>query len=188
MLAAGPEYSCLSNWKTQITGSRNVVCAKFSSLLPWYEESLAEGETATVKDVVNLFSEIPEEAVQAYVDEGIHMFKGTVAAGETLRLLAGWLFLEKALNSEPVTGVRFLETPARADPCFMSLAQMVCPGTPKPGSTTAFMHKIMLATQACVKGKGKGKADGSTAGPPVIPKAKLAAVAAAAVAAKTEQS
>ena len=122
--------------------------------------------------------------MQAYVDEGIHMFKGTVAAGETLRLPAGWLLVEKALNNEPVTGVRFLETPARADPCFMSLAQMVCPGTPKPGSTTAFMHKIMLASQACVK--GKVKADVSAAGqisPLVIPKAKVAAVAA-----KTEQS
>ena len=158
MEASGPEFTCLQSWKTQWKGTRQVVTARFAPLLEWVMSTAQEGCTVSVKAVVDAFASATLETLPAMIEAGVAPVKGSLAPGETLRLPAGWVLLEKVVNKEEIAGIRWLEVPPRITTDFKELAGLLAKLPCKPGSTMAFMKNIYEGLSADEReGTGKGK-------------------------------
>ena len=167
MHCAGPEFAMVGSLKYMLSGDRMCVLAPFNRVEAVLVESLqASGEPSdeiSPQQVCDFLSEATELSL-AKMDS--FAVRCRASAGSLLFVPWGWILVERTINSDIVTGFRWLLVSDELSSAFTALALRVLPkdgDKAKSNSAVAFLQRICSLLN---EGHRPGAASGSNSGQP----------------------
>ena len=167
MHCAGPEFAMVGSLKYMLSGDRMCVLAPFNRVEAVLVESLqASGEPSdeiSPQQVCDFLSEATELSL-AKMDS--FAVRCRASAGSLLFIPWGWILVERTINSDIVSGFRWLLVSDELSSAFTALALRVLPkdgDKAKSNSAVAFLQRICSLLN---EGHRPGAASGSNSGQP----------------------